>query len=138
VTAEPVETPSKKKTKFLDFNEDIPPTDTLINRPSTFALNKLKAFEYVELYYFTPEGCEEAANNLRTVLDKIFRLEKVNNTLLIRSISSSTASRNVIKDKDLTWRQMTMGFAAFLEHATYAKWPEKHLKALASLMYSLN
>lgn len=47
----------RKKPKINDFDEDCTSNDHIVSRPSPFALNKLKNFEYIDLYYFMSEGC---------------------------------------------------------------------------------
>jgi len=94
---------AKKKPKLNPFDEHRTVSDSIIPRPSSFALNKIKSSDYVELWYFTPEGCKDAANNLRTMADETFGLAKIDNMVTIRSVSSSTASRNALQDQDLTW-----------------------------------
>jgi len=54
----------KKKPKVNDFDEDRTTDSVIVPRPTPFALNKLKNFEYIELSYFTPEGCATAAEEI--------------------------------------------------------------------------
>ena len=72
--------------------------------PSPFAINKLKSFEYVELSYFTPEGCASAAEENRATAEEAFGLTKVDGFVALKPVASFKASKNVIKDKDLSWR----------------------------------
>jgi hypothetical protein len=58
----------KKKPKINDFDENRIAESVIVPRPSPFALNKLKSFEYVELSYFTPEGCATAAEESRATV----------------------------------------------------------------------
>jgi len=92
-----------KKLKISDFDENKKVSNSLIPWPSTFALHKIDSGEYVELWYFTPEGCKDAANSLKSTADETFGLSKVDDVVTIRSVASSTASRNVIRDQDLYW-----------------------------------
>ncbi|KIJ91422.1 hypothetical protein K443DRAFT_14413 [Laccaria amethystina LaAM-08-1] len=50
----------KKKPKLKDFIANRPVTDTIQLHPSRYAIHKLDEQEYIELYYFTLEGCTEA------------------------------------------------------------------------------
>jgi hypothetical protein len=47
----------KKRPKMRDFVIGKKISNSIAPRPSTFALNKLENFEYVELWYFSPDGC---------------------------------------------------------------------------------
>jgi mannosyltransferase OCH1-like enzyme len=50
----------KKKPKINDFDEDRPPPSVMLPRPSQYAIQKLITFDFVELWYFSLEGCAEA------------------------------------------------------------------------------
>ena len=43
----------KKKSKAPDFDKDVSIPNHLVLRPHPFTVNKLRLFEYVELWYFT-------------------------------------------------------------------------------------
>jgi hypothetical protein len=47
----------KKKPKINDFNSETPVADIIIPRPSQYAIQKIKNIEYMELWYFSPDGC---------------------------------------------------------------------------------
>ena len=49
----------KKRPKIADFDEGRMVSDHVMPRPSQFAIGKLKSFNFVELWYFTDEGCHE-------------------------------------------------------------------------------
>ena len=51
----------KKKPKLKEFVANKPVKDTTQLRPSHYAIHKLDEWEYMELYYFTLEGCTEAS-----------------------------------------------------------------------------
>jgi len=93
----------KKHPKINDFKTESAVGNFIIPRPLTYALNKLENFEYVELFYFTMEGCLDAQNNQRSEADDTFGLYKVGETISLRSISAVQASKNTIQDADLTW-----------------------------------
>ena len=50
----------KKKPTIGDFEEDIPPPNVIALRPSQYVIQKVAAYEYMELWYFTKEGCFKA------------------------------------------------------------------------------
>jgi len=52
----------KKKPKMNDFNKTAIVDSYIAPRPSQYALRRIEEFEYVELWYLTPEGCADAAN----------------------------------------------------------------------------
>jgi hypothetical protein len=129
---------NKKKPKLPDFESDSCPPDFLRDRASQYARKKLENFEYVELWYFTPEGCADAAKeNLTTADDALGFTHTGDHSISLRPLATSKPSRNVIPDADLTWRQMSMGKTGMLIDMKCAKWTEKHRNALASFFYDL-
>jgi len=127
----------KKKPKINDFDENRMADSVIAPRPSPFALNKLKSFEYMELSYFTPEGCATAAEENRTTAEEAFGLTQLDGFIALKPVAFFRASKNVIKDKDLSWRQMTMGKNSMLHHMSKLGWPEKHINALAHFFFAL-
>lgn len=127
----------KKKPKLNDFDDDRVVGDHIVARPAAFALNKLESFEYVELWYFTQEGCTDALEHQRTQAEDAYGLTRVDDILTLRPVSSFKAARNVIKDRDLSWRQMTMAKLNLIQHMTLAKWPDRHVTALANFFIQL-
>jgi hypothetical protein len=128
----------KKKPKINDFNEDRMADSHIMSRPSAFAINKLKNFQYVELIYFTPEGCLSAAEESKAAADEAFGLTKLDDFIALKPVASFRASKNVIKDQDLTWRQMTMGKNSMIHHMNKLGWPEKHIDSFAHFYFQLD
>ncbi|KAF8902742.1 hypothetical protein CPB84DRAFT_1746483 [Gymnopilus junonius] len=73
--------PKKKKPKLNSFIANCPIATAIKLHPSCFALHKLKEREYIELSYFTPDGCAEAANNDHAVAEEAFTFSKVNDLI---------------------------------------------------------
>ena len=67
----------KRKPKINDFDEARMVADHVMPRPSQFAIGKLKSFNFVELWYFTDEGCAEAQDTSKAQLDDVYGLTKV-------------------------------------------------------------
>ena len=127
----------KKRSKINDFDEDAMIDDFLMPRPSSYALRKLEDFEYVELYYFTQEGCVDALENQHTLSEDTFGMTRQDNMVQLRPMSALKASRNVVQDSELSWRQMTMGKTTLLANLPNAKWPAKHVNALTQFFLQL-
>jgi hypothetical protein len=127
----------KKKPKLNGFDENKVVGNSVAPRPAAFALNKLENFEFVELWYFTQEGCLDASDTHRTVADEAFGLSKVDGFIALKPIASFKASRSVLRDVDLTWRQMTMGKTSLLHHMARAGWSASHTTALAHFFLNL-
>lgn len=98
----------RRKNKMKDFDDNAVVGSYIAPRPAQYALRRIEDFEYVELWYFTPEGCIDAFQHQHTQTDETFGLTKTDDVVTIKAISAIKASKNVIADADLTFRQMSM------------------------------
>ncbi|KAG1785195.1 uncharacterized protein HD556DRAFT_1314457 [Suillus plorans] len=126
----------KKKPKINDFNADLPVSDIIIPHPSQFALQKVKNMESIQLWYFSPDGCQEAQDWNKSSADDALGLEKIDDIVTLKSFSSFKASNKALQDHDLSWRQFNMAKTSFLIHMEKASWPDKHQMAL-TLFFTL-
>lgn len=126
----------KKKPKINDFQAGASVGDTLTHRPSQYAIHKLKSFEYVELWYFSPDGCREAADEAKSAADSTFGFTKVDDFIALKPVAAFKPSRKVIQDHSLEWRQFDMAKNSFLLYMNKLKWPEKHQRAIT--MFFMN
>jgi len=62
----------KKKPKMKDFDNTTTVGNYIAPRPAQYALRRIKVFEYVELWYLTPEGCSDATQHQLTQHDDAF------------------------------------------------------------------
>ncbi|GBE84443.1 predicted protein [Sparassis crispa] len=127
----------KKKPKIGDFDEDVAPPDVLLARLSVYALEKLRKCEYIGLWYFTEEGCQDAHDSQSFTIDEAFSIAHLDNMMALKPMASCHASRNALQDHDLSWRQMTMGKAVFLIEIQKAGWPQKHRDSLLAFFYAI-
>ena len=80
---------TKKKPKLQPgFDKNKIVSNFITPRPAAFALNKLENFEFVELWYFTDEGCLDASDTHRTVADEAFGLSKVDGFVALKPVAS--------------------------------------------------
>lgn len=124
----------KKRPKLNGYSKDRMVGDTITARPSTFATNKIDNFEYVELWYFSQEGCTDTfdSHRDRTTADETFGLSKADDGFMaLKPVSSFKASRNVVRDIDLSWRQMEMGKNGLLHQMSKSGWAPEHISSLA-------
>ncbi|KAG9308075.1 hypothetical protein JVU11DRAFT_12586 [Chiua virens] len=94
-------TQNKKKT-IADFDKDLPPPSFVPTRPSQYTLSKLQAFEYVELWYFTKEGCFEALKQARSQPEDTYGLLLTENILTLCPVASVKASKNAKSNHELS------------------------------------
>ncbi|KAG1796526.1 hypothetical protein EV424DRAFT_1333886 [Suillus variegatus] len=126
----------KKKPKINDFTVGTAVGDTLTPRPSQYAIHKLKSFEYIELWYFSPEGCKATSDEAKTSADDAFGFTKVEDFVALKPVASFKASRKAIQDHGLEWRQFDLAKNSFLLYINKLNWPEKHQRALT--MFFMN
>ncbi|KAF8811892.1 hypothetical protein BYT27DRAFT_7275830 [Phlegmacium glaucopus] len=108
----------KKKAKMKDFNNSA-------------------AFEYVELWYLTPEGCADVTQHQYTQNNDTFGLTKVDDMVTLKLVSSLKASRNVVPDSELSFCQMSMAKNAFILLMTKHQWSDKAINAFAQFFTQL-
>ncbi|KAG1906234.1 uncharacterized protein F5891DRAFT_1125632 [Suillus fuscotomentosus] len=109
----------KKKPKINDFMVCTSVSDTLTPHPSQYAIHKLKSFEYVELWYFSPDGCKETADEAKSSADGTFGFTKVEDFVALKPV-----------------RQFDMAKNSFLLYINKLNWPEKHQHAIT--MFFMN
>lgn len=127
----------KKKPKLNSFIANCPIATAIKLCPSRFALHKLEERDYIELSYFTPEGCAEAANNDHAVAEEAFAFSKVNNLVSLQPISAFKASSKVIQDDKLSWHEMSMAKINLLQCMEETGWPKDYIVALATFYLNL-
>jgi len=128
----------KKKLKMHTFDATKSIGADIIDHPSPYAIERLKKFEYVELWYFSPEGCLDASLSQRSASEDAFGISKSDSDLMVlRPVASVRASRKSVRDELLTWDQMSIGTALFLRHITLYHWPAPAFEALSLFWYKL-
>ena len=127
----------KKQPKINDFDESKMVADHVMPSPSQFAIGKLKSFNFVELWYFTDEGCAEAQDTSKAQSDDAYGLTKVDDLVTLKLVASFKASWNVIPDTDLTWRQMNVGKNAMLRFMDLCDWPQKHVQSFTHFYFNI-
>ena len=133
----PPQPPTQRKVVYIDFDLDTAVTDRVPHNPSQYATGRIENMEYVELWYFTTEGCKEASKATPTAADDTFGLLKTDAGLALQSIKATRASRNAIPDEHLTWEQITTARYTLIQTATRVGWPQKHTLALAEFYIRL-
>ncbi|KAF8812141.1 hypothetical protein BYT27DRAFT_7033103, partial [Phlegmacium glaucopus] len=112
----------KKKPKLKDFVPNKLVKNVVIPRTSAFALNKLKALEYVELYYFTAEGCDKALQHERSIPSEVFTFTQHEDQMLLRPMAAYKPSSKALQDEELTWKQMSIAKTSLLQHMMKEGW----------------
>ena len=63
----------KKKPTFRDFKEDTPPPNIIASHLSQYTLQNIVVGKYVELWYFTKDGCFKVMKQAHSQADDAFR-----------------------------------------------------------------
>lgn len=119
-----------KASKMNTFDEAKTVDSFIAPRPSEYAVSRLQDGKYVDLYYFTREGCLDAAASDSSTSDDTFGLSRTGSGLTLKPVSASRASKNVIPDQDLTWEQMLFARNVFVQQIQHAQWPASHVQAI--------
>ena len=127
----------KKKPKIGDFDESKQIPNVLLPHPSQYAIQKFKQFEYVELWYFSPDGYHEATRESCSTADDALGIAKSDEVLTLKSVASIKASKNALLDHELPMMDFLQAKNTFLQQAKLASWPEKHLNALLLFYWNL-
>ncbi|KAG1756002.1 hypothetical protein EDB19DRAFT_1823438 [Suillus lakei] len=126
----------KKKPKINNFKSGTAVSDTLTPRPSQYTIHKLKTFEFVELWYFSPDGCKETSDEAKRTADNAFGFTRVDNFVALKPVASFKALCKAIQDHSLEWCQFNLAKNSFLLYINKLNWPEKHQQALT--MFFMN
>ncbi|KIK75751.1 hypothetical protein PAXRUDRAFT_18724 [Paxillus rubicundulus Ve08.2h10] len=127
----------KKKLKMNDFKDKVEVGNVIIPRPSQYALLKLKFFKFIELWYFSPDGCRDTAKSSISTMEDTFGISKVDDILTMRPVTALKQSRNVVNDCDLSVSDFFRAKNSFLVHIEHASWPKKHINTLAEFFWHL-
>ena len=108
-------------------------------RPSSYTLNKLNSLEYVELDYFTPKGCRDAATDSnKSISHDTLSLTQVGDTFAIRPTAAIRPSKHIQNDEDIGWEDMIDGKNIMLHFmAKSGLWPDAHAASTAAFFFEL-
>ncbi|KIK94002.1 hypothetical protein PAXRUDRAFT_12322 [Paxillus rubicundulus Ve08.2h10] len=120
-----------------DFDNEVEVGNVIILHPSQYALLKLKNFEFIELWYFSPDGCRDTAKSSSSTMEDTFGISKVDDILTMRPVSALKQSHNVVNDCDLSVSDFFRAKNSFLVHIKHVSWPKKHINALAEFFWHL-
>lgn len=119
----------------MDFEDDSKPPDILPRQISRFALEKLKKFEWVHLWYFTMAGILDAALSASNIADNSLNLKQTDAGYIIEYAKAAKPSRSAVKDESLKWYQIVEAKHNILE--AIAGWPKKNRMALTAFFLQL-
>ena len=127
----------KKQPKINDFDDNKMVGDFVLPCPLQLTIGKLKSFSFTELWYFTEEGCSEAQESSRTLPDDAYGITQVDDLVALKPVTTFKASKNIISDADLSWRQMNIGKNMMLRYMELCNWPLKHVESFTKFYFHL-
>ncbi|KAG1849838.1 hypothetical protein C8R48DRAFT_613844 [Suillus tomentosus] len=127
----------KKKPKMNGFDETSSVGDFLTPRPAQYAIQKLTNFEYVELWYFSPDGCKEALKSSRSIAENDLSITRIDDQLALRPSSAFKASKAALADHELPFSIFLRAKNLFLVQISKAKWPQSHIDVLSLFFWHL-
>ncbi|KAF8878338.1 hypothetical protein BD779DRAFT_1417247, partial [Infundibulicybe gibba] len=107
-------------------------------RPSAYATDKLERKEYVEIWYFTWEGCEDASKQRFSTPQDVLSMARDGDDLKLRPLAATRASRNALPDRALSWDQVFLGSKLLITHMTRTGWPRGHIETLSRFFVELD
>ena len=129
--------PPKKKPTYIDFDLNTPIADRIPLTPSEYAIGKIQNIEYVELWYFTTEGRNDAGKISPSVANNTYSLADTSSGLALQPIKASKASWNAVIDESLSWEQVMTARHTLIASATQVGWDQKLTFALAQFYINL-
>ena len=131
-----VETETKKQ-EMKDFDDNAMVGNYISPRPAQYAIRRIKDFEFVELWYFTSEGCIDTLQHQHTQNDDTFGLSKMDGMVTLKSVLSLKALKNIVPDTELTFRQMSMAKNTLIPSMSRYEWTEKAIQVFAQFWTQL-
>ncbi|KAG2029158.1 hypothetical protein BDR03DRAFT_881687 [Suillus americanus] len=127
----------KKKLKMNSFDHASSVGNYLNPCPAQYAIQKLTNFEYVELWYFSPEGCKDALKFLCLVADNDLSITRTDDQLTLQPTSAFKASKAALADHELSFSIFLRAKNLFLVQISKAKWPQPNIDALSLFFWHL-
>ncbi|KAE9395166.1 hypothetical protein BT96DRAFT_1044961 [Gymnopus androsaceus JB14] len=102
--------------------------------PLPFALEKMQKYDYVELWYFGMEGCEEARLNSFVDSTTGYSFSAIGEdaaTVALRPLSTLTKLSKAIPDDLLSFTQLSIAKTLYVQTMTELGWPADYCRAWA-------
>ncbi|KAG1796690.1 uncharacterized protein HD556DRAFT_1234065 [Suillus plorans] len=120
----------KNKHKFLPILETGIPDDLTIT-PCSYVLRKLDNGEYVELWYFTNDGLDEAKQKKTVNNDTMILSTLADGSTAWVSSASMRSARAVVNDENLPFEEFCQACPRFLTAIEEAEWPQDRVRMMA-------
>ena len=128
--------PPQEGIAFPEIDEDAMIDNRAPLLPLQFTITKIQAMEYVDLWYFTTEGCKEASQAVPTTPDT-FGLLNTEAGLAFQPINAAKPSKKAIIDEHLGWEQIMTARHTFINMVRQAGWAPHLIQAWAEFYIKL-
>ncbi|EGN93852.1 hypothetical protein SERLA73DRAFT_24110, partial [Serpula lacrymans var. lacrymans S7.3] len=113
-------------------------SDFVIDKPSPYAINKVESGDYIELWYFTVEGCRDAFAHQHTIANTLSMITNDNNQVALKPAASYCASKNAKHDEDLTLNQIFIARTCLINEMDKAGWKRDFTRMLSHFYLQLD
>ena len=116
------------------------PTPNFLDiRPARHVIKRLEKKEYVELWHFTAQGCQDAASLELAAPDDTYSIVNTDRGLMFQSVGATAVpSSKVIKDEHLSYDQWSEGKTRLLTCMGEHGWEEHETNELAKFFLNLD
>ena len=108
-----------------------------LQRPTTYAVEKFRKFEYVPLWYFSEQGCQAADRDKASNEDLWDVTKTSDNCLSLCTAATNRPSPNALTDEQLTWEQFMDASHLLGRWLIPAGWPEGYARVLSSFFWQI-
>lgn len=126
----------KKRPQAPEMDDDLLAPEYSEVSPSAYARKKLRDYEFVELYYFHPDKCSEAASSAKDS-DKTFSVVDNGDGQLSFTPSSRKTSKDIKEDKQLTWHEFSLAAPIFMRTLVEVGWKPHLTSGFQKFFYAL-
>lgn len=122
----------KNKAKYVPIpDRDVPSVPRVI--ASNYAVKKMEKGLYVELWYYTNAGLDEAFRNSNTMDDEAMMMIRLPNgsTSWAPAASSTRNAASVTEDRNILWEDFCQAAPRMIVAMEEADWPQERVAMLA-------
>jgi len=120
----------RNKFKYTPIPERDVPTETPII-PASYAIRKLDKGEFVEIWYFTNAGLDDAESKATIDDDAMVMSRLPDGSTTWISAAAARNARSVVEDQDLSFEDFCQACPRFIDAIQAAGWPTDRVKMMA-------
>ena len=126
----------KNKSKYIPIpDRDVPSIARVI--ASNYAIRKMEKGLYVELWYYTNAGLDDAFRNSNTVDDEAMTMIRLPNGSSSWAPAASTKAANPTEDRNILWEDFCQAAPRMIVAMEEADWPQERVAMLAKFWGNL-